>query len=136
MLCLYSNPACSASDVCDGDSLYKYSQLQIRLNTLHHSAVPQNKFIIINACLCSIAIENHRVLCTLFGPALVSLFTYAEILFKNHKILVIFSLKWITSNDPMVLILMHIFIKTLWSNYWLHETYTISFKKLQHLDVV
>ena len=44
--CAGSNPACGMSEICDGEDLWQWSQLEIRLNTFHRSAIPQKQFII------------------------------------------------------------------------------------------
>ena len=45
--CTGSNRACSVSEIHDGEDLWQWSQLEIRLNTFHRSTIPQKQFIII-----------------------------------------------------------------------------------------
>ena len=45
--CTGSNPAWSVSEIHDGEDLWQWSWLKIRLNTFHQSTIPQQQFIII-----------------------------------------------------------------------------------------
>ena len=40
--CAGSNPACGVSEICDGEDLWQWSQLKIRLNAFRWSTIPQN----------------------------------------------------------------------------------------------
>ena len=42
-----SNPAHGVSEIRDGEDPWQWSQLEIRLNLLRHSTIPQKQFIII-----------------------------------------------------------------------------------------
>ena len=42
-----SNPARGMSKICDGEDLWQWSRLEIRLNAFHQSTIPQKQFIII-----------------------------------------------------------------------------------------
>ena len=42
-----SNPACSVLEIRNGDDLWQWSRLEIRLNVFHRSNIPQKQFIII-----------------------------------------------------------------------------------------
>ena len=45
--CTGSNPARGVSEIRDGENLWQWSQLEIRLNTFRRSTIPQKQFIII-----------------------------------------------------------------------------------------
>ena len=45
--CAGSNPARSVSEIRDGEDLWQWSWLEIRLNAFHLSTIPQKQFIII-----------------------------------------------------------------------------------------
>ena len=45
--CAGSNPAQGVSEIRDGEDLWQWSQLEIRLNTFYRSTIPQQQFIII-----------------------------------------------------------------------------------------
>ena len=45
--CAGSNPARGVSEVRDGEDLWQWSRLEIRLNTILRSTIPQKQFIII-----------------------------------------------------------------------------------------
>ena len=45
--CRCSNPAYDVSEICDGENLLEWSQLEVRLNTFRQSAIPQKQVIII-----------------------------------------------------------------------------------------
>ena len=45
--CVGSNPACGVSEICDGEDLWQWSRLEIRLNAFRRSTIPQKQFIII-----------------------------------------------------------------------------------------
>ena len=45
--CTGSNPACGMSEIQDGEDLWQWSQLEIRLNAFCQSTIPQKQFIII-----------------------------------------------------------------------------------------
>ena len=45
--CAGSNPACSVSEIRDGEDLWQWFQLEIRLNAFRRSTIPQKKFLII-----------------------------------------------------------------------------------------
>ena len=45
--CTGSNPACSVSEIHNGEDLWLWSRLKIRLNAFHQSTIPQKQFIII-----------------------------------------------------------------------------------------
>ena len=47
-LCTGSNPACGMLEIRDGEDLWQWSQLEIRLNIFHWSTIPQKKLILIN----------------------------------------------------------------------------------------
>ena len=42
-----SNPARGMSDICDGEDLWQWSQLEIRSNVFRRTTIPQKQFIII-----------------------------------------------------------------------------------------
>ena len=42
-----SNPARDVSEICDGENLLEWSQLEVRLNTFRQSTIPQKQVIII-----------------------------------------------------------------------------------------
>ena len=44
--CAVSNPARSISGIRDGEDLWQWSQLEIRVNVFHWSTIPQKQFII------------------------------------------------------------------------------------------
>ena len=44
--CAGSNPALSVSEIRDGEDLWRWSWLEIRLNTFRQSTIPQKQFII------------------------------------------------------------------------------------------
>ena len=46
-LCAGSNPACGVSEIRDGEDLWQWSRLEIRLNAFRRSTIPQKQFIII-----------------------------------------------------------------------------------------
>ena len=41
--CVGSNPACGVSQICNGEDLWQWSQLEIRLNTFHWSTITQKQ---------------------------------------------------------------------------------------------
>ena len=43
--CAGSNPACRVSEIRDGEDLWQWSRLEIRLNAFLRSTIPQKKFI-------------------------------------------------------------------------------------------
>ena len=45
--CAGSNPARGVSEICDGEDLWQWSRLEIKLNALRRSTIPQKQFIII-----------------------------------------------------------------------------------------
>ena len=45
--CRCSNPAHDVSEICDGENLLEWSQLEVRLNTFRQSTIPQKQVIII-----------------------------------------------------------------------------------------
>ena len=45
--CAGSNPAHGVSEICDGEDLWQWSRLEIRLNAFRRSTIPQKQFIII-----------------------------------------------------------------------------------------
>ena len=45
--CAGSNPARGVSEIRDGEDLWQWSQLEIRLNAFRQSTIPQKQFIII-----------------------------------------------------------------------------------------
>ena len=45
--CASSNPACGVSEIHNGEDLWQWSWLEIRLNTFRQSTIPQKQFIII-----------------------------------------------------------------------------------------
>ena len=45
--CAGSNPACDVSEIRDGENLWQWSQLEIRLNAFRRSTIPQKQFIVI-----------------------------------------------------------------------------------------
>ena len=45
--CAGPNPACGVSEIRDGENLWQWSGLEIRLNAFHRSTTPQKQFIII-----------------------------------------------------------------------------------------
>ena len=45
--CAGSNPARGVSDIRDGEDLWQWSRLEIRLKAFHWSNIPQRQFIII-----------------------------------------------------------------------------------------
>ena len=47
-LCTGSNPACGMLEIRDGEDLWQWSQLEIRLNVFRWSTIPQKKLILIN----------------------------------------------------------------------------------------
>ena len=44
--CAGSNPAASVLEICDGESLWQWSPLEIRVNAFHKLNIPQKQFII------------------------------------------------------------------------------------------
>ena len=46
-LCAGSNPARGVSEIRDGEDLWQWSRLEIRLNVFRRSTIPQKQFIII-----------------------------------------------------------------------------------------
>ena len=46
-LCTSSNPARGVSEICNGEDLWQWSRLEIRLNAFRRSIIPQKQFIII-----------------------------------------------------------------------------------------
>ena len=45
--CTGSNSARGVSEICDGEDLWQWSRLEIRLNAFRRSAIPQKQHIII-----------------------------------------------------------------------------------------
>ena len=45
--CAGSNPACGMSEIHDGENLWQWSRLEIRLTAFRRSTIPQKQFIII-----------------------------------------------------------------------------------------
>ena len=45
--CTGSNPARDVSEICEGEDLWQWSRLGIRLNTFRRSTIPRKQFIII-----------------------------------------------------------------------------------------
>ena len=45
--CVGSNPACGVSEIRDGEDLWQWSRLEVRLNVFCWSTIPQKQFIII-----------------------------------------------------------------------------------------
>ena len=43
--CAGSNPARGVSEIRDGEDLWQWSRLEIRLSTFHRSTIPQKQFI-------------------------------------------------------------------------------------------
>ena len=61
--CTGSNSARSMSEIHDGEDLWQWSRLEIRLNDFRQSAIPQKQFIIIinaNFSYPLETLENHR----------------------------------------------------------------------------
>ena len=56
-LCAGSNPARGVSEIRDGEDLWQWSQLEIRLNAFCQSTIPQKQFIII---IIMIKYEKHE----------------------------------------------------------------------------
>ena len=56
--CSGSNPALGMSEIRDGEDLWQWSQLEIRINTFRWSTIPQKQFIIIIIII--IIIVNYR----------------------------------------------------------------------------
>ena len=52
--CAGSNPARGVSEIHDGEDLWQWSRLEIRLNAFRRSTIPQKQFIII--------IENENII--------------------------------------------------------------------------
>ena len=46
-LCASSNPAHGVSEIRDGEDLWQWTRLEIRLNAFRRSTIPQKRFIII-----------------------------------------------------------------------------------------
>ena len=49
--CAGSNPARGVSEIRDGEDLWQWSQLEIRLNAFSRSTIPQKQFIIKESCV-------------------------------------------------------------------------------------
>ena len=49
--CAGSNPSRGLSEIRDGENLWQWSRLEIRLNAVCRSTIPQKQFIIINDSL-------------------------------------------------------------------------------------
>ena len=45
--CASSNPACGVAEICDGEGLWQWSWLEIRLNAFRRSTILQKQFIVI-----------------------------------------------------------------------------------------
>ena len=50
--CAGSNPARGVSEIRDGEDLWQWSRLEIRLNVFRRSTIPQKQFIIIIIIIC------------------------------------------------------------------------------------
>ena len=62
--CAGSNPARGVSEICDGENLWQWSQLEIRLNAFRRSTIPQKQIIIIIIIIGSTDHwEQWRLLC-------------------------------------------------------------------------
>ena len=46
-ICAGTNPAWGVSEICDGENLWQWSRLEIRLNEFYGPTIPQKLFIII-----------------------------------------------------------------------------------------
>ena len=55
-LCAGSYPAHGVSEIRDGEDLWQWSRLEIRLNAFHQSTIPQKQFIIIIIIIINVAI--------------------------------------------------------------------------------
>ena len=73
-ICAGSNPACSVSEIRNGEDLWQWSRLEIRLNTFRQSTIPQKQFIIVIIIIiikqmnfAGIFIKSHRVEVTYFS---------------------------------------------------------------------
>ena len=55
-LCVGSIPACGASEIRDGEDIWQWTRLKIRLNAFRRSTIPQKQFIIINIVIIDIII--------------------------------------------------------------------------------
>ena len=85
--CAGSNPARGVSEIRDGEDLWQWSRLEIRLNTFRRSTIPQKQFIII--------IIQHRCFPVKFAKFLRIPFFKEHLRwqFQFRKIFVIFERK-------------------------------------------
>ena len=60
--CTGSSPADGVSEICDGETLWQWSLLEIRLNVFRHSTIPQKQFIMTMCPLYLIAIVAFQPL--------------------------------------------------------------------------
>ena len=58
--CAGSNPARGMSEIHDGEDLWQWSRLEIRLNAFRRSTIPQKQFIIIMINWCQLALFGTR----------------------------------------------------------------------------
>ena len=56
--CAGLNPACDVSEMWDGEDLWQWFRLEIRLNAFHPSTIPQKQFSIIIIIIIIIIISN------------------------------------------------------------------------------
>ena len=54
--CTDLNRACNALEICNGEDLWQWSWIEIRLNAFHWSTIPQKEFIIIIIIIITIII--------------------------------------------------------------------------------
>ena len=86
--CTGSNPARGVSEIHDGEDLWQWSRLEIRLNTFRRSTIPQKQFIVIiikHACNFSRQPSWFSAWSRKPGATLHKIIQSASLLFLLHK---------------------------------------------------
>ena len=89
--CTGSNSARGVSEICNGEDLWQWSQLEIRLNSFRQSTIPQKQFIIIITITASLSFKASLVRkhCQVHLQILFHLCSH-----DNQHIILIFFSKW------------------------------------------
>ena len=85
--CAGSNPARGVLEICDGEDLWQWSRLEIRLNAFRRSTKPQKQFIII-IIMVNLRLWNFKLIsrnvrficCNIFSKTMVVCFSLKHVL--------------------------------------------------------
>ena len=108
--CTGSNPAHSVSEIGNGEDLWQWSRLEIKLNTFHQSTIPQKQFIII-IIIIIISIQNY----TRHDLTLANLMELPKS--RNFPIMTSLINFCLDKLYPILLQDFIIYLNILWSNY-------------------